>query len=161
MGMSLMSQDVFPPTEDEPAAATLRERLGKNLLARFYVRRRLGAPLLRAPDNLHRTARQLALGLDLIEDFRTGRYKKISWGSLALLTGAVLYSVSPGDVLPDPLVGLGSLDEAVVLALATRLVRSDLEAYCGFKGYSWHDYFPDASHSVSSRADGHLRVEPA
>ena len=157
-----MSQDVFPPNEDDqPSAPTLRERLGKNLLARFYVRRRLGAPVQRVPDNLHRTARQLALGLELIEDFRTGRYKKISWGSLALLTGAVLYSVNPSDVLPGRIVGLGSLDEAVVLALATRLVRTDLEAYCGFKGYSWHDYFPDAAARQGSANGENLRVEPA
>jgi len=142
--MSLLSQDVFPPTDDEPAVATFRERLGKNLLTRFYLRRRSGVPLQRAPDNLHRSARQLALGLELIEDFRVGRYKEISWGALAVLTGAVLYSVSPADVVPNPILGLGSLDEAVVLALATRLVRSELRAYCGFKGYSWRDYFPEA-----------------
>jgi len=145
--MSILSQDVFPPTDtrDTPVRASLRERLGKGLLARLNAQRRLGAPVQRVPDNLHRSARQLALGLELLEDFRTGRYKAIAWGPLAVLTGAVLYSISPGEVLPDTLAGLGSLDEAVVLALATRLVRSELQAYCEFKGYGWRDYFPAAA----------------
>jgi uncharacterized membrane protein YkvA (DUF1232 family) len=120
---------------------SLKERISKKFLARFDARSSIGAPFERVPENLHRTANQLALGLELIEDFRENRYRRIPWGSLALLTGALLYAVSPADVLPDALLGLGSLDDAVVLALAVRLIRPQLEAYCQFKGYSWEDYF--------------------
>lgn len=121
--------------------APLKERLSKQFLARLSARRRLGAQLERIPDSLHRTAKQLALGLEMVEDFRSGRYRAVPWGSLAVLTGALLYSVSPADVLPDPILGLGSLDDAIVLALATRFVRRQLESYCEFKGYSWEEYF--------------------
>src|SRR6187551_696839 len=108
--------DVLPVTDDEVVdpidpKAPLRERVGKRLLARFNARLRLGAPLRRVPDNLHRTAKQLSLGLELIDDFHSGRYRAAPWGSIALLTGALLYAVSPADVLPDALLGLGSLDD--------------------------------------------------
>jgi len=130
--------------------APLKERLSKQFLARLNARRRLGASLERIPDNLHRTAKQLALGLEMVEDFRRGRYRAIPWGSLAVLTGALLYTVNPADVLPDAILGLGSLDDAIVLALATRFVRPQLEAYCEFKGYAWDEYFAVPEKAVES-----------
>jgi len=54
-----------------------------------------------------------------------GDYRGTSRGQLALLLGAVLYVVSPLDLMPEailPLVGLG--DDAVVIAwIATALVN--------------------------------------
>jgi uncharacterized membrane protein YkvA (DUF1232 family) len=153
-----------PSTTDNGKFApkgTLRERLGKTFLARLQARRRLGAPLERIPDNLHRTARQLALGLEMIEDFRQGRYRAIPWGSLAVLTGALLYTVSPADVLPDTILGLGALDDAIVLSLATRVVRRQLEAYCEFKGYRWEEYFAPIDKRVEPRRTTPIQVEPA
>ena len=101
-GMDTPSLDVAPVARagSIPPHPPLKERIGKQLLGRFGARRRLGAPLERIPENLHRTADQLSLGLELIEDFRSGRYRAISWGAIALLTGALLYVVSPADVLP-------------------------------------------------------------
>jgi len=135
------------PVETRPhqPRAPLKERVGKKLLARFGARRRLGAPLERIPEYLQRTARQVALSLELIEDFRSGRYRGMPWGSIAILTGALLYAVNPADVLPDAALGLGGFDDAVILALATRLVRRQLEDYCDFKGYSWNEYFAAAT----------------
>lgn len=145
-----------------PPHAPLKERIGKQLLARFGARRRLGAPIERIPENLRRTADQLSLGLELIEDFRSGRYRAISWGSIAVLTGALLYAISPADVLPDAMLGLGGLDDAIILALATRLVRRQLEAYCEFRGYAWHDYFASPTHeSAVPRAREPVTVLPA
>jgi uncharacterized membrane protein YkvA (DUF1232 family) len=54
-----------------------------------------------------------------------GEYRGTSKGQLALLLGAVLYVVSPVDLMPEailPLIGLG--DDAVVIAwIATALVN--------------------------------------
>lgn len=150
--MDTPSLDVAPVARagSIPPHAPLKERLGKQLLGRFGARRRLGAPLERIPENLHRTADQLTLGLELIEDFRAGRYRAISWGAIALLTGALLYVVSPADVLPDAMLGLGGLDDAIILALATRLVRRQLEDYCEFRGYAWEDYFASPTHQAGA-----------
>lgn len=145
----------------QSAKPPIKERVGKTLMARFNARRRLGTPFERVPENLHRTANQLSLGLELIEDFRTGRYREISWGAMALLTGALLYAVSPADVLPDALLGLGALDDAVVLAVATRLLRGQLKAYSDFKGYAWSDYFGSPTEKPQDPHDStHVTVEP-
>lgn len=93
------------------------------------------------PDNMHRIANQTRLVLELIDDFRDGTYRKISWRSVALLVGGLLYTVSPADVVPDVVPFLGKLDDLAVLVLVTRLVNQDLRDYCAFKGYDADDYF--------------------
>jgi uncharacterized membrane protein YkvA (DUF1232 family) len=43
--------------------------------------------------------------------------------------------------IPDVLPFLGVMDDLAVLAVATRLLRKDLEKYCKFKNYSVPAYF--------------------
>jgi len=107
---------------------------------------RLSTTMENVPENMHRMANQTQLILELIDDFRDGTYRKISWRSVALLVGGLLYTVSPADVVPDVVPFLGKLDDLAVLALITRLVNRDLREYCAFKGYLLDDYFrPRAS----------------
>jgi len=145
-----------------PAKRPLKERLSKTFLARFMARRSLGARFDRVPEKLHRTANQLSLGLELIDDFRSRRYREIPWGSLAILTGALLYTVNPADILPDAFLGLGSLDDAIVIAVAMKLIRPQLEAYCAFKGYAWEDYFGTSLKKLPSASlkSGPVLVQP-
>ncbi|MFT3925767.1 MAG: DUF1232 domain-containing protein [Myxococcales bacterium] len=93
------------------------------------------------PKRMHRVANQTRLVLELIDDFVEGRYRKISWRSMVVLAGAVLYTVNPADVIPDALPFLGAIDDLALLAVATRLLRKDLERYCRFKHYSVTAYF--------------------
>ncbi|WP_329519046.1 YkvA family protein [Spirillospora sp. NBC_01491] len=54
-----------------------------------------------------------------------GRYKGMSFGTLGLLALATVYIVSPLDVIPDPLLPFGVVDDAgVAVWLATMLVRA-------------------------------------
>ncbi len=48
------------------------------------------------PQNMHRVASQTRLVLELIDDFRDGTYREVSWRSIALLVAGLLYAVSPG-----------------------------------------------------------------
>jgi len=93
------------------------------------------------PESMHRVANQTRLVLELIDDFRDGTYREVSWRSVALLTAGILYSVNPADVIPDTVPIIGQLDDLVLLAVVTRLVHSDLRKYCRFRGYKESDYF--------------------
>lgn len=104
---------------------------------------RLSHSMGAVPRNMHRVASQTQLILELIDDFRDGTYRKITWRSLALLVGAVLYAVSPADVIPDGLPIVGQMDDLAILAVVTRLLQSDLREYCRFKGYPEAEYFED------------------
>jgi len=101
----------------------------------------LGKTMRAVPTNMHRVANQTQLVLELIDDFRAGKYRAIPWRSMAILIGVLLYTVSSADVLPDTLPLFGALDDISLIALATRFVERDLKAYCRFKGYNQDEYF--------------------
>ncbi len=116
--------------------------LTEAVLVRLRHARERGAPLRRAPDRMRRAADQLELCIDLITDMRTGCYRGVSWPKALLISGAILYSVSPADIVPDILPGLGSIDDAIVLSLAVSIARDELVSYCLFKGLDPNKYFP-------------------
>jgi uncharacterized membrane protein YkvA (DUF1232 family) len=93
------------------------------------------------PERLQRVAQQSRLVLELLDDVRSGTYRELSWYSVPVAAAALLYTVNPADVVPDALPFLGAVDDAALLALAVRLLRHDLRAYCRFKGYPEGQYF--------------------
>jgi len=124
------------------AAERLGERIGARQIPKVLDRRdRVKRELRAIPERMQKVANQASLVLELIDDYRGGSYRSIPWRSLAVASGALLYSVSPGDVIPDVLPVLGQLDDAIVLAVAMRIIRGDLERYCRFKGYALDKYF--------------------
>jgi uncharacterized membrane protein YkvA (DUF1232 family) len=120
---------------------TASEALGQR-----YLRRLTGIPDLErsvraVPDRMQRTAQQTRLVLELLQDVRNGAYHELSWYSVPVAAAALLYAVSPADVIPDVIPVLGGIDDVVLIALAVRLLQRDLRAYCRFKGYSEDQYF--------------------
>lgn len=118
------------------------ERIGKRHLLRLAQERgHLALALGDVPSKMRKVAQQTHLALELLDDFRSGEYRDLSWRAAALLSAAVLYVVSPLDVVPDLLPALGHLDEVAILTVAVRLVEKDLRRYCRFKGRPEADYF--------------------
>ena len=70
---------------------------------------------------------------DLLRDRVTGIYKETPWTTIAALTGALIYVLSPLDLVFDFLPVIGFLDDAVVIGLAIKLAQSDLEKYHDWK----------------------------
>lgn len=138
--------DLSSATGDDAPASTLRDqlakRLGKRLLGRMIEQRKAIVGELRAiPDRMQKVTNQARLMLELSDDFRTGRYRDVSWFSIAIASACLVYAVSPSDVIPDFLPGLGTIDDMVVLTLATRLLQKDIRKYLQFKSYNERDYF--------------------
>lgn len=65
----------------------------------------------------------------LLKDRATGRYKETPWTVIAALVGALLYVLSPLDLIPDFIPGAGFLDDAGVFAAVLALAGPDLEKY--------------------------------
>ncbi|MDX1268424.1 MAG: YkvA family protein, partial [Oceanisphaera sp.] len=76
---------------------------------------------------------ELKLMVSLLNDYRKGNYRQVPWKVIAALTGAVIYFVSPLDVVPDFLPLAGYLDDALVIKLALDLARADLARYADWK----------------------------
>jgi uncharacterized membrane protein YkvA (DUF1232 family) len=71
--------------------------------------------------------------LSLIEDYDKGIYREIPWESLSGILTALLYVISSVDLIPDFIPLIGTLDDAVVVAVCLRLVKKDLDAYAFWK----------------------------
>jgi uncharacterized membrane protein YkvA (DUF1232 family) len=65
----------------------------------------------------------------LIRDFERGEYRDMAAPKLLIIIAAIIYFVSPFDVIPDWIPVLGHIDDAFVVSLALRTVRSDLDTF--------------------------------
>lgn len=72
----------------------------------------------------------------VLRDYANGSYRKVPWKAVAALAAAVVYVISPLDLVPDLLVPLGFTDDVLVVALTWGLVKRELRDYCAWKGLS-------------------------
>lgn len=70
----------------------------------------------------------------MLKDFFTGNYKEIPVGTIIAIAGSLLYVLSPFDIIPDFLAGIGYVDDAGVITLCLNGVREDVEKYKIAKG---------------------------
>ncbi len=69
----------------------------------------------------------------LLKDWMAGRYPVIPWTVIATLVGALLYVLSPLDLIPDFIPVVGFTDDAGVFAVALSFAGADLEKYREWK----------------------------
>ncbi len=67
--------------------------------------------------------------LRLIRAYVNGSYRQVSAKALLMIVTAIVYFVSPIDLIPDFILGLGFIDDATVLAWTIRACASDLAAF--------------------------------
>jgi len=79
------------------------------------------------------TWNKLQLLFDLIKAYSKGEYRKVSNGTMLTIIGAILYFVSPIDLIPDFIVGLGIVDDAAVLSFALKKISRELDEFENWK----------------------------
>ena len=67
----------------------------------------------------------------LIRDWFNGSYDKVPARMIVSLAGALIYLVSPLDLIPDWVPMAGLVDDAAMLAFVFQLSKVDLNAYPG------------------------------
>ena len=67
-------------------------------------------------------------------DYLNGSYKTIPVGSILVIIGAIIYFVSPIDLIPDFLPIIGLTDDVIIVGFAYKQVKSDIEKYKQWKG---------------------------
>jgi len=60
-------------------------------------------------------------------------YRDISWGSIVLVIVAIIYFVSPFDLIPDTLPVIGHIDDAAVIAIVIAQIKSDLDNFLAWE----------------------------
>lgn len=80
-------------------------------------------------DQIGEIRNDLPILLRVVRAYARGEYRKLPWKTLVSIVGAVLYFVSPADLIPDFIPVVGYVDDAAVIALVLRGVRGDLEKF--------------------------------
>jgi len=70
---------------------------------------------------------------ELVKAYINGDYRRIPYGSLLMIVGAILYFVMPVDTIPDFLAVLGLTDDAAVIAFTIKKVKKDLDQFIEWK----------------------------
>ena len=86
---------------------------------------------------LEKFAENIKLFFSLIRDYANGTYRELPWTTIAAVIGALLYVLSPIDLIPDFIPVLGLIDDAAVITLCLKGIGVDLEKYKIWK--SEHD----------------------
>ena len=73
------------------------------------------------------------LMVSLVKDYVTGAYREVPYWVMGVTGMALVYVLSPVDVIPDVIPGVGYLDDAAVVAFALRLIEKELERYKQWK----------------------------
>lgn len=71
----------------------------------------------------------LPLLFRLLKAWTDGRYRGLSVRTLLSLIGALIYVLSPIDLVPDFIPGIGLIDDAAVLAFLLHSMAHDLAAF--------------------------------
>lgn len=72
----------------------------------------------------------------VVRDYISGEYREIPYYSIAAIVAALLYVLSPIDLIPDFIPIIGYIDDAMVVAACLALVRQDLANYKAWKATS-------------------------
>jgi uncharacterized membrane protein YkvA (DUF1232 family) len=76
---------------------------------------------------------KLQLFFDLVQAYSKGEYRNVSPSTILTIIGAILYFVSPLDVVPDFLVGLGILDDAAVITFTLKKLSVEINEFKTWK----------------------------
>jgi uncharacterized membrane protein YkvA (DUF1232 family) len=82
---------------------------------------------------LARLFQDLRLLLSLIKDYWKGSYRDVSLKSIIIFLVAIVYILSPIDIIPDYILGLGQIDDAAILAFSLYFLEKDLSKYNAWK----------------------------
>jgi uncharacterized membrane protein YkvA (DUF1232 family) len=86
------------------------------------IRKLDSGPIAEVKDNLYSLFR-------LVKRYSKGEYRDISWANLVLVVSAIVYFVTPLDMLPDFLLAMGYLDDAAILGWTVKTLGDELSKF--------------------------------
>ncbi len=76
---------------------------------------------------------KLQLFVELIKAYSKGEYRDVTKSTIITVIGALLYFVSPLDLVPDFIIGIGIIDDAAVIGYTIKKLSGELDAFSQWK----------------------------
>ena len=73
--------------------------------------------------------KSLTAMLRLLQAYIRHEYTRIPWGSIVLVVVAIVYFVSPFDLIPDWIPFAGFIDDAAVIGFVLKQINTDLDQF--------------------------------
>ena len=67
--------------------------------------------------------------ISLINHYVEGKYTTVPYRTILAIMSALIYVLSPVDIIPDFIPFVGHLDDVAVIGLCLSMVKTDVEAY--------------------------------
>ena len=67
--------------------------------------------------------------ISLIKHYVEGKYTTVPYGTILAIMSALIYVLSPVDIIPDFIPFVGHLDDVAVIGLCLSMVKTDIESY--------------------------------
>lgn len=80
-------------------------------------------------ENLKEFVDQVGLMIRMIKAQFSGEYKDFPWKSTVMVVGALLYFLTPLDLIPDFIPGLGLTDDAALVYWVYQNIKEDIEKF--------------------------------
>jgi len=67
--------------------------------------------------------------ISLVKNYVQGKYTTVPYGTILAVLSALIYFLSPIDIIPDFIPLAGYFDDMAVMGLCMKMVNTDIEAY--------------------------------
>lgn len=78
---------------------------------------------------LRKVISDLATLVRLVRAWFGKEYREVPWQTIAIALGAIIYFVNPFDAIPDFIPGVGYLDDALVIGVSVKSIKTALDAF--------------------------------
>ncbi len=92
-----------------------------------------GYKLMKDKGSMAEVKENLQALIRLVQASTSGDYKKAPWKSLVMVVAAILYFVSPIDLVPDFIFGIGYLDDIAIVSYVYKQIVKDLESFLAWE----------------------------
>ncbi len=82
---------------------------------------------------------EIVLAIALVKDYATGRYRKLPYWAIGAIVFMLLYVANPIDLIPDFLIGIGQIDDIIVVTICLLMVRQEIHDYKYWREHECED----------------------
>ncbi|MBP8802205.1 MAG: DUF1232 domain-containing protein [Kiritimatiellae bacterium] len=128
-----MAKKTITPEQAEKALKKGTKKVTEKDLKKVLAKRDEIEEKFKSEGPLGRFITDIKLFFAIIQDYVKGNYREVPYWTIAAIVAALLYVLSPVDLIPDFIPVVGYVDDALVMAACLKMVEQDLYKYKEWK----------------------------